>query len=337
LALCMDMVVKSWRDLLSKPGQTMVSAWLGGSQLRSGGQAWRIDGRLPAEEGWYRFELHGRRASLKEPADAAGDDLTHLCCGYLVGDRLVRDDVRVDPEPGRIAACSETVHLLDRGLERFARVVAGRQYDDGPLIYKRLDMPQGTEDAVLAAYLQRAASVADIPNVHPALDAAFRMERWLRSETERRRAELLERQRQEAERLEREAKVRELQTKTGTSAGRRALAAVDFGAAAKAALAVGGAVYLDHKPGYYPNEMVVTFRFLRRTLVCTCDCRTLRIIDAGICLMSHDTGVRGDKLFSLESLPSVIAEAHERGVLVVQLRPTGYDGREHYDEDGDDE
>ena len=240
--------------------------------------------------------------------------------------------MRVDPEPSRSVNASETVHLLDPGLDRFVRIVAGRLCDDGPLIYKQLDMPQGTEDAVLVAYLQRATSVAHIPNVAPALDAAFRLESWMRVETERRRAELLEQQRQEAERQEREARQKELATHAGTSAGRRALAAVDFAEAAKAALAVGGAKYLDHKAGgYYTNEMMVTFRFLRRTLVCTCDARTLRIIDAGICLTDHDTRVRGDTLFSLESLPSVIAEAHRRGLLVVQLRPTDYDGRDDFD------
>ena len=331
------MTAASWRDLLDKPGQTMVLAWLGGRSLRSGGQAWTIEGRLPRQEGWYRFEHRGRRAWVKDPAEAGGDDLQHLCRGYLVGDRLVRDDVRAEPEPAQIASYSETVHLLDRGLDRFVRVVAGRQSDDGPLIYKQIDMPQGTEDAVLTAYLKRETSVSHVPNVAPALDAAFRMESWMRIETERRRAELLEEQRKEAERQVHEARMREMADHTGTSAGRRALAAIDFGAAAKAALAVGGAEYLDHQAGYYPHEMMVTFRFVRRTLVCTCDARTLRIIDAGICLTDHATRVRGDALFSLESLPSVIAEAHRRGVLVVQLRPTNWDGRDDYGGDGEDD
>src|SRR5271155_546984 len=107
---------------------------------------------------------------------------------------------------------------------------------------------------------------------------------------------------------------------SAASVGRRALATIDFGAAARAALALGGAEYLDHTPAHAPNEMVVTYRHMRKTLVCTCDVRTLRIIDAGVCLRGNDA------LFSLESLPTVVREAEERGILVIERRPPGWRG-----------
>jgi hypothetical protein len=43
----------------------------------------------------------------------------------------------------------------------------------------------------------------------------------------------------------------------------------------------------------------------------------LRIVDSGICLIDHDTGERGDTLFTLESLPAVIKEAIDDGKLVI--------------------
>ena len=60
---------------------------------------------------------------------------------------------------------------------------------------------------------------------------------------------------------------------------------------------------------------------------CTCDRRTLRIIDAGVCLVDHHTGERGDDYFTLESLPGVIRQAEEEGVADV-LKAAGFDWRE---------
>jgi hypothetical protein len=94
------------------------------------------------------------------------------------------------------------------------------------------------------------------------------------------------------------------------------MALEDFGEAARAALAVGGATYLDHRPAYR-GEMAVRFRFIGRRFECTCDQRTLRIIDSGICLQDHDTGDRGDHLLTLESLPGTIMQADREGKLVV--------------------
>jgi hypothetical protein len=69
--------------------------------------------------------------------------------------------------------------------------------------------------------------------------------------------------------------------------------------------------------------MIVRFRFDNRRFECTCDEKTLRIIDSGICLTAHEDdrefegGTRGDDFFVLESLPGVIKEAIEDHKLVV--------------------
>lgn len=321
----------SWRDLLQTGDETLVTPWLGGRSIRSGPRQWAIDGRLPREAGWYTFKLNGRKASLQGPADPQTDILTvQTVKGYLVGDRVIPDSVHVTPDPAKIAECSEPVALLDRGLDRFVRISAGRTFEGGPLVFKSQEFPFGAEDAVTRAFLRKVASVGDIPDVPPALDAAFRVETWARVEAERVRAEL-ERQRaeEEARRLAEERR-EQLARQLGTGEGRRAMAAIDFRQAATAALQVGGAEYLDHKAGYRHGEAVVTFRMINRHFACVCDEKTMRIIDAGICLVDHRTGEKGDTRFTLESLPAVIREAHRTGVLVV-LRHTGYD-----DDDYDD-
>jgi hypothetical protein len=306
-----------WRDLLQTEDEAIVSPWLGGRILRSGVRTWTVDGPLPRENGWYTFKLKGRRATFGGVADPFAENLDFIVRGYLVGDRIVPDAVRIDPDPAKIVGFSEPVALLDRGLDRFVRVSAGRAFEDGPLVFRAQEFPLGPEDLVTRAYQDRAPSVDGIPDVSPALDAAFRMESWARSETERRRAEL-ERQRAEEEaRRQLEERRRQMDQQLGSAEGRRQMAQVDFSQGAKAALKLAGAEYLDHKPGYIKGEMVVTFRLRRRTFVCTCDEKTLRIIDAGICLVDHLTGEKGDTRFTLESLPGVIAEADRTGVLVV--------------------
>jgi hypothetical protein len=314
-----------WRDLLPTGDESLVAPWLDGRELQSGDRTWTIDGKLPREIGWYTFKINGRKAKVGGPSDPATETLKQVVHGYLVGDRIVLDDAHVDPNPAKIVGFSEPVALLDRGLDRFARIVAGRPYEDGPLIFVSQAFPLGCEDAVTRAFQNRAPSVEGIPNVPPALDAAFRMESWSRADTERRRAEMERQRAEEKARRQLEERRRQLEEQVGTAAGRRALAQVDFAEGAKAALRVAGAEYLDHKKGYARGEMVVTFRFLRRVFVCSCDEKTLRIIDAGICLVDHRTGEKGDTRFTLESLPGVIGEAHRTGVLVVNHRDGNYD------------
>jgi hypothetical protein len=227
------------------------------------------------------------------------------------------DEARVDPDPAKISDFSERVYLIEPGLGRFVRVSAGRVCEGGPLVYRGQEMPLGPEDEVTQAYQNQAKSLANVKGVPPALDASFRMETWRRAETERRRLELEKQRREEEERLQKEARRQQLLEQLGDGAGRRQMAQQDFGEAARAALAMGGATYLDHRRAYGRNEMVVTYRHMNRRFECTCDARTLRIIDAGICLTDHDTHERGDTRFTLESLPAVLRQADREGKLVV--------------------
>jgi hypothetical protein len=304
-----------WRDLLQTGDEKVTLPWLGGGTLFSAAQRWSIEGRHPKEYGWFTFKISNRVARLASPADAQPELLQHSVRGYLVGDRLVVDDVRVDPDPKRIVEFSEKVFLLDDGIDRFARVRAGRVNKEGPLVYQGLEMPLGQEDQVLEAFLDQKTSVANLKDVAPALDAAFRMESWQRAEAERRRVELERLRREEEEKRQKEERRKELVKKLGDGEGRREMALHDFDAAAKAALAVGGAVFLDAKKLRH-NEWAVRYRLDRQRFECVCNER-LRIIDAGICLIDHATNEKGDTFFTLESLPVVVQQAQRERRLVI--------------------
>ena len=305
-----------WADLIEEGESTVILPWLGGPMLQARDRVWRL-GATPLEPGWYTFTVQGRKAFATATADRIDvwDTLAtaEMVKGYLIGDRVVPDGVTVGLEPWKV---SEKVHLIESGLERFARVQACRMYDDGPLIYLEEDMPLGPESDVREAFEDRAESLDDVSNVHPALDAAFRLEVWQRAETDRRRAEAEQRRQQERERQEQQEKRARLREQLGDGAGRREMAKVDFEAAARAALRVAGADYLDHRKVGRQNEYAVKYKVDGQRLECTCD-DTLHIIDAGICLTDHDTEEKGDTYFTLESLPGVIREAQRDNALVI--------------------
>lgn len=321
-----------WEDLLADPDYRVISPWLGERFVRVWARKWALATPL-REYGWYRFRVSGRSCTLDAAVDPQPELLSSVVRGYLVGDRIVVDDTRVDPNPETIVQFSERVHLIEAGLDRFARVSAGRMREHGPLIYRAPEMPLGPEEDVLAAYMHGVESVGSVKGVTPSLDAAFRMEVWQRAEAARRRAELAELRRAEEARRAVEERKRELVERLGDGASRRQMATIDFAEAARAALAVGGAEYLDHVRAPQPGEMVVRFRLDQRGFECSCDERTLRIIDAGICLTGR-SGVRGDSLFTLESISSVIRDAERQRVLVVLRRVGGYENEyEDYEDD----
>jgi len=305
----------SWRTLLKKEEDTVILPWIGGKSLEAKYRSWRIAGKLPEEYGWCEFQDQQRIAKYVKPAVPNLALLEFEVSGYLVGNRLVPIDSQVNANIETIIEATETVHLLEEGIDRFSLIKAGRLYKSGPLIFKSLEFPQGGEDEVLDAFLDQKTDLEGIKNVSAGLHCAFLMETWYRDEAEKRRVELARLRREEEERLAKEAKRAELIEKLGDGAKRRELALIDFNEAAKAALAVGGATLLDVKDGRN-GEKVVKYRYGAQRFECVCDV-TMRIIDAGICLEDHRTGIKGDNLYTLESLPAVIQTAIDEGVLVI--------------------
>jgi hypothetical protein len=228
--------------------------------------------------------------------------------GYLIGNRFIPERARVDPDPNKLIDQTEPIFLVEPGLDRFA-FVQGAFDEEQRLIYTQQLFPQPPDDAVREAFVDRR-EITYVPGVTPALELAFQFACQQRLLLEERRAEL-ERQRKERERAE------EARRNMGTGLGRRTLAQTDFEGAAKAALKVGGAEYLDSRPGRVRQEMVVQYRFENRRLECVVNSRTLQIVDSGVCLTSHDTGEKGDTYFTLESLPAVIRQAIQLNKLVV--------------------
>ena len=168
-----------WEDLLAPEGGTQkVLPWTGGRQVFGEGRTWNLRGRQPQEHGWYNFDVSGgRKARLVGEAEADMDYDTgrKVLRGYLVGDRLIPDGTRVVVDPNQLITQTLPVHLVELGLDRFARAVVAER-EDGQLIYVRQEFPQGAEAEVEAAYQDRKGSVDGIKDVTPALDLSFR---WL--------------------------------------------------------------------------------------------------------------------------------------------------------------
>lgn len=308
-----------WRDLLHKDDERIVLPWIGGREVRSFSRTWTLVGDVPAEHGWYSFTLlKGRSMTLYAAAEPLAATLGQVHFGYLVGDHFATESFieRVVIEPTEVAKRLPRVHLINDNVDRFARVSIGSVTSDGPLFFRQVEMPLGPEEDVLRAYEDQAADVNAIKGVTPALDAAFRMAAWQRTEAVRRRAELEQLRLAEEAKRAAEERRQNLVKQLGDGAGRREMAKVDFETAARAALTVGGAELLDWNKVRNRNEWVVRYRLDRRRFECVCDER-LHIVDAGICLVDHRTGIKGDTRFTLESLPAVVRQAMREGVLVV--------------------
>jgi len=292
--------------------------WLGGRKVHKRGRTWRVTGELPREFGWYEFELTGGRTASSwvhchPDADYANGRV--LTKGYVIGDRFIPENARVDPDPNKFVDQTVPIFLVETGLDRFS-FVQGAFDEEHRLIYTQQLFPQPMDEQARWAFVERKESLGDIKGVTPALDLAFRFAYQQRKLLEERRAEL------EQQRLERE-RAEEARRNMGTGLGRRTLARQDFEAAAKAALKVSGAEYLDSRPGYTREEMVVQYRFENRRLECVVNCHTLRVIDSGICLTSSSTGEKGDTYFTLESLPAVVRQAIQLHKLVIYRHVDG--------------
>jgi len=305
-----------WQDLLLSSDH-LVAPWLGGRRVYRDVRAWKVEGRLPREFGWYLWEIRGRSVKQREEHEADPDygEGSITARGYLVGDRFIPEKARVDPEPDKLVEQTVPVYLVEPGLDRFAPVQVIFDAENRP-IYKMELFPSGAEEKVREAFIAKKETIEDVPGVTPALDLAFRFATRQRQLLEAHRAEL-ERRRVEEERRE------QARRNMGTGLGRRTMAAMDFEAGARAALAVGGAELLDVRPGRGRNEMVVQYRFENRRLECVARKDTLQIVDSGICLTDHRTDEKGDTYFTLESLPAVVRQAIQEHKLVVYRHVDG--------------
>lgn len=311
---------KAWMNLLQSE-TTRTLPWVGGEQVHAPDRIFRLEGKRPREFGWYDFKVQGGRKiqlSSRERRDAP--PWSPSARGYVVGDRFISDAAHVDPLNPSMTGQSAYLFGVPEGLGRFARAAVWVS-SDKHTIFLSEEWPTGPEAEVEEVFQDRGTDLRAIKGVTPALELAFRWQSYQRlqaeeaaREAERRLREEEARLKAEEERKEREAKLQELLKTTGSAVGRRAVARQDFAAAARAALAVTGAELLDTAPR--GRNMLVKYRLLNRRLECLCHAETLQIVDAGVCLDDH-AGTKSDTWYTLESLPAVIAEAIDRGILVV--------------------
>ena len=316
----------SWRDLLDE-GHKRTLPWVGRTVVHSAERSWSVRLPYPPEHGWFRFEAGGDRwASLvsREPVEPDPSYFTTMdtYSGYVVGDRFILDSARVDPDPRKLIEQTKQVYCAEPGLDRFARAVVVKDRE-GLFIYRNQEFPLGPENEALMAYQDRKESLVGVAGVTPALDLAFQWISYQRVQAEVRRKEVERLLAEEAKKRAEEERIQPAMKDAGTAVGRRVLAARDFETAAREALKVSGAELLDTRPSYNKAEMVVQYRFRERRLECVVDKLTLRVIDSGICLTSHETGEKGDTLFTLESICGVVGQAMNLGKLVVYRHVDG--------------
>jgi hypothetical protein len=293
--------------------------WLGGDTVATADRALRLRER-PARRGWWRFRVEGRWATPLEPAappDAALGGLErasgHLCHAgrRLVLAGAIAEPLELGPEeqPPRFAPCR------------------ARRWHSGELLFEELLFESEAEELARRAF-EDGRSLADAPAVPATLRAAFGYELVAAAaaaegvavaplEVRRRvleialggharahelvRAIAVERERVQAERVHRIA---------------HAARAAEVGAErerVEEALRGSGAALLDLRR-LGPELAEVRWRFLGERFVTLVEPRSLRVVDAGICLAGADASV------ALASLPGVVREACEEGELMITAR-----------------
>ena len=326
----------SWRDLLDE-GHLTILPWFGFPEVHSALRSWTLGGPQPPEHGWYGFVTGGGRHTHLEnnvmvaPDPAILEGQHALLRGYVVGDRFIPDSSGVDPNPNKLIEQTHQVYCVERGLPRFARASVFQDRANH-LVFWQQEYPIGPEEEAIRAYQDRRPNLDHIKGVSTSLDLAFHWVTYQRERVEAREREMAKRRAEAEKKLAEEERVRQAMKNAGTALGRRTLATHDFATAAKEALKISGAELLDTRASYNKEEMVVQYRFRHQRFECTVDKRTLQVIDSGICLTDHDTGVKGDTWFTLESLPGVVGEAIDKHKLVV-YRHVGDDGERNWDDD----
>ncbi len=321
-----------YRRFLNKKERAILP-WLGGSRVFAKDRALRLSTR-PAGPGFWKFEIEGRNATAGEQADAPEYAGMSKLRGHLVGEWLFRTDgsataLELMPEEEQTPLSPCVAYVTFGGEE----------------IFGDLDFDQDAETAARAA-LEEDRSIALERGIGASLRAAFafavaskvaKKERVQISPEEVRphAMEIAERGRaavmaviEELERVRNLGRVRVGAGRHVLDVGRAVLRAERDRVAptyenaedrAEAALEAAGARLASCR--YVGgDEIEVKFRFADNRFICRAHALTLNVIDAGICLVDHADGHRGDPELTLESLPSAIREAMRLGVLVITRR-----------------
>lgn len=322
-----------YRKFLGKT-DTVLAPWLGGPSIDAPGRRLKLSS-LPATPGWYRFELKGRIATAKEPAEAP--DLTALprVRGFLWRNRLVTDNARTEP-----------INLMpEEEPPRFSPIVTRRWHGDA-LLFDSVEFESEAEGAVREA-LATGAPLNTLKSIPAPLRAAYAY--VLAEQTARRlgvpvaaselrghitriadggaaqaeaviRELIAEREQTEREMAELRARITAAQLRAEVEQARQKRieerqreAPEDrvWQALEKAGARFESARHVRH------NELEVMFAFMGERFIALVDEYTLQVLDSGICL-GHPPA---DKMITLDSLPAVIKEAIDTDRLVILRAP----------------
>ena len=302
-------------------------AYFGGTRVRTRDRELRTEA---GEPGWLVFEIEGRTAKRVGPADPATDGLPKLR-GVLVGALF-------------FCGTAERVRLMPSDEPPMFASATCYRWHDGTVVFGELDFEGEVEEAARTALAERRG-IAWVKGASSQLRAAFGWavasrvarekkiplsvrEAWPRlgeiaDEGDDAAGSLLEHLEEmrhgprvvvagEAIRL------RRVIERATEARGEATLA--NAAERAETALGAAGARVLAIRRLDGGRHLEVRFEFGGETFVALADALTLNVIDAGICLVDHGDGHRGDEDLTLDSLPSAIREAIDLGVLVITRR-----------------
>ncbi len=147
-----------YRKFLGKV-ESAVLPYFGGASVDAASRRLRVS--TPPAPGWWRFDVQGRTATAREPAEPEGLDGLPLIRGHLWGSRLVRE-----------GAVAEPVKLLpEEEPPRFSPLRA-RRWHDGTLVFEGLDF-EGEAEGTARLLLEEGRALAEVKAVPASLRAAF--------------------------------------------------------------------------------------------------------------------------------------------------------------------
>ena len=315
--------------------ESVVLPYLGGGTVDSASRRLRVT--TPVAQGWWRFDVKGREATPREPAEPVCMDSLPRVRGHAWGRRLVRE-----------GAVAESLELMPEEEPPRLAPVSARRWHDGSLLFDSVDFESEAEGAARGA-LEEDQPLGHIQGVSAPLRAAFGYAllerasraldiRFMPAEVRGRILVVAETGRAAAEsclrRLSHEREAQTARLRQQQAAAERRLQAADLLVEAQRRV-----VHLEsrrgrgpphedgmhraqqalHKAGARPLDMrrlegqrlEVTYAFMGERFVSIVAADSLQVLDAGICLAGADGHV------TLESLPSVIREAIETDELVV--------------------
>ncbi len=313
--------------------ESVIAPWLGGPSIDVPGRRLRLP-QPPPKPAWYRFEIKGRIATLKEPADPPDLSALPKVRGFLWRKRLVQEHAKTDP-----------LHLMPEEEPPHFSPITARRWHGDELLFDSLDFESEAEGAVREA-VANGAPLQTIKSVPAPLRAAYAFalaERTARrmgvpvaaSELRPHVSRIANGGAAEAEAVirdliaEREQAEREMAELRARIAAARVRAEVEHARQqrieqatqnsedrASEALEKAGA-RLESCRRVHGTQLEVVFSYMGERFISLADEFTLQIIDSGICL-GHPPS---DRVLTLESLPSVIREAIETDRLVILRAP----------------